>query len=59
MGIRLSPTQQKTLNQAAKKTGIRKADIIRAAVACFLEANSKPEEIIAATINQRAKEAAA
>lgn len=56
-GIRLTPAIKKSLNKAAQKTGLRKADIIRAAVAYFLEVNEKPDQIIAGVIHQRTKEA--
>lgn len=56
-GIRLSPRLGKRLDAAAQKSGMRKTEIIRAAVAAFLAANEKPEQVIAGVIQQRTTEA--
>jgi predicted DNA-binding protein len=54
-GIRLSPQLGKRLDSAAKRSGMRKTEIIRAAIAAFLQAHEKPEHLIAGVIQQRTR----
>jgi hypothetical protein len=48
----------KELAKAVKKTGQRESELIRTALAHFFAAHPKPEDIIAAVVAARLKEAA-
>lgn len=56
--VRIGKQNNTKLVNAAKKTGQKESEIVRAALGIFLTTYTTPEAIIAAVINHRAKHAA-